>query len=335
MVRYVAVIVLLYGLTVSVRGQGVFVSRDSSWKRLSLRQKIGQTMMMLPDREQEMRLGGGSLKNFFSRYPVTGFFMGWRLWDGVKSENRLEHIRRRCAEYQEASGLPLVFQEDYESGIGIQGMTSFPNEMTLGAADDPQLSYDYGKSVALESRSVGVTWVLHPVADINLNPLNPVTNTRSIGDDPDNAIRLLSRQMRGLQDNGVAATIKHFPGDGVDSRDQHLLTSCNSLSFSSWKEKHGKVFQALIDSGVACIMPGHITLPSYQKEKIDGFFPPATLSKELLTDLLKGQMGFRGVVVSDAMVMGGFRGYFDSPLEGQVQSFLAGVDVLLWPSYAY
>src|SRR5450759_2381602 len=137
--------------------------------------------------------------------------------------------------------------------------------MALGAANSPELAFAYGKYVALESRSVGVDWVLNPVSDLNLNPFNPIINVRSISDDPDRAIRLLSQQIKGLQENGVAATIKHFPGDGVDFRDQHLLTSCNSLPIDVWKQKHGKVFKALIDSGVACIMPGHITLPAYQK----------------------------------------------------------------------
>jgi beta-N-acetylhexosaminidase len=312
-----------------------FVAHDTGWKRLSLRQKIGQTMLMLPDRDLELTLGDGSLRRYFKRYPVSGFFMGWKLWTGVKPGEKLAHIRLRCAEYQQNSELPLVFQEDYESGIDLPGMVSFPNEMTLGAAGSPALAYAYGAAVAKECESIGVRWVLHPVADLNVNPLNPIMNVRSIGDDADNAIRLLSQQIKGLQDNGVAATIKHFPGDGVDSRDQHLLTTSNSLPMAEWRQKHGKVFQALIDSGVACIMPGHITLPAWQHEKINGFYPPATLSKELLTDLLKGEMGFKGVIVSDAMTMGGFRGYYDDPLEGEVHSFMAGVDVLLWPSYRF
>ena len=199
----------------------------------------------------------------------------------------------------------------------------------------PELAYAYGKAIAQECRSVGVKWVLHPVADLNLNPFNPITNVRSISDDPEKAIKLLSQQIRGLQQNGVAATIKHFPGDGVDFRDQHFLTTCNSLSLPAWKENHGRVFKALIDSGVACIMPGHITLPSYQKEKTDGMYLPATLSKELLTGLLKGELGFKGVIVSDAMVMGGFRGWYENELEGEIHSFLAGVDVMLWPSYSF
>lgn len=308
---------------------------DTTWKSLSLREKIGQLMLMLPDRKKELQLGDGSLSGFFEKYPVTGFFMGWKLWDGVQRDQYLDHIRKTCAEYQQASKLPLIFQEDYESGVTLPGMTSFPNEMALGAANSPKLAYQYGKTVAQESRSVGVQWVLHPVADLNINPFNPVTNTRSISDDPDKAIRLLTQQIKGLQDNGVAATIKHFPGDGVDFRDQHLLTTCNFLPYDVWKRQHGKVFKALIDNGVKSIMPGHITLPGYQKEKKNGQYLPATLSKELLTNLLKGEMGFKGVVVSDAMVMGGFRGWYDNQLEGEIQSFLAGVDILLWPSYEF
>lgn len=305
------------------------------WKKLTLRQKIGQTMLMLPDRSLELKLGGGALGAFFERYPVTGFFMGWKLFDGVPETGKVSHIRAAVESYQQASALPLLFQEDYEYGVNLPGMTPLPMEMALGAAGDPDLAYAYGQSLAWEARSVGVRWVLHPVADLNVNPLNPITNVRSISDNPDLAIRLLARQIAGLQENGVAATIKHFPGDGVDSRDQHLTTTCNSLSMEQWRRRHGRVFLELIRAGAAAIMPGHITLPAYQKERLHGFPPPATLSKELLTGLLKGEMGFKGVIVSDAMTMGGFRGWYPDRMEGEIQSFLAGVDVLLWPSYDY
>lgn len=305
------------------------------WKKLSLREKIGQTMLMLPDRESELRLGNGSLEAFFKKYPVTGFFMGWKLFVNVPENQKVEHLKKSVVAYQASSKLPLLFQQDYENGISLPGMTSLPREMALGAANSPGLTYDYGMSLAKEAKSLGVKWVLHPVADLSINPLNPIVNTRAISDDPDKAIRLLSRQVKGLQDNGVAATIKHFPGDGMDSRDQHLTTTTNSLSMEQWRQYHGKVFQALIDSGVAAIMPGHITLPAYQKKKLNGFFPPATLSRELLTNLLKEEMNFKGVIVSDAMTMGGFRGWYPNQLEGEIQSFLAGVDVLLWPSYEF
>ena len=251
-------------------------ANDTTWESLTLREKIGQTMLMLPEQKKELAMGGGSLKVYFEKYPVGGYFMGWKLFDGVKKENFLNHIRTSCMNYQAASKLPLLFQQDYEGGVSLEGMTQFSNGMALGAADSPELAYAFGRSVAKQALSVGVKWVLSPVADLNMNPFNPITNVRSISDNPDKAIRILSQVIKGLQDNGVAATIKHFPGDGVDYRDQHLLTTCNSLPFDVWKQKHGKVFQTLIDDGVDCIMPGHITLPSYQKEKIDGIFPPAT-----------------------------------------------------------
>ena len=310
-------------------------SSTEGWRKLSLREKIGQTMIMLPDRELEMKLGNGSLEGLFKRYPVTGFFMGWKLFTGIANKDKVTHLRKSVMEYQKASAMPLIFQEDYEHGLIMEGMTSLPREMALGAANSPKLAYNYGKGLALEARSVGVQWVLHPMADLNINPLNPIVNNRGISDDPDKAIKLLNEQIKGLQDNGVAATIKHFPGDGVDFRDQHLTTTVNSLTMEEWRKYHGKVFQSLIDSGVAAIMPGHITLPAYQKEKLNGFFPPATLSSELLTNLLKKEMGFKGVIISDAMTMGGFRGWYPNQLEGELESFAAGVDVLLWPSYAF
>jgi beta-N-acetylhexosaminidase len=312
-----------------------FQPEDSGWMKLSLREKIGQIMLMLPDRQKELELGDGTLEGYFERYPVSGFFMGWKLFDDVKPEDKVDVQRLRTLEYSRASKYPLFFQEDYESGITLPGMTSFPNEMALGAANSEQLAYDYGKAVNLEARSLGINYVLHPIVDLNQNPFNPLINIRSISDDPSKAIRLLSQQIKGIQDLHVAATIKSFPGDGVDYRDQHLVTGVNPYSMKQWWQNHGKVFQALINMGVKSVMPVHITLPAYQKEKINGLFPPATLSKELLTGLLKNEMGFKGVLVSDAMVMAGFRDWYPNQLEGEIQSFLAGMDLMLWPSYQF
>ena len=216
---------------------------NTDWKTLTLRQKIGQTMIMLPNRKLELELGGDSLETYFERYPIV---------------------------------------------------------------------------------------------DLNLNPMDPLICTRAIAGDADRAVRLLTRQIIGIQENGGAATAKTFPGDGADHRDQHLCTTCNPLSMVDWWRTYGKVFQSAIDAGVMSIMPGHFTLPAYQKvknESIDGFHPPATLSKALQTDLLKREMGFKGVIVSDSMMMGGFRGYYPTQMEGEIQSFLAGTDAMLWPAY--
>jgi beta-N-acetylhexosaminidase len=303
--------------------------------QMTLREKIGQTMLMLPDKEKEMELGGGSLREFFRRYPVSGYFMDWMLFEGVAEADKMKVQLERIAEYKKNSGQPLIFQQDYESGVNLPGMTPFPNEMTLGAADSEEAAFAYGRAIALESRSAGISWVLHPVADLNLNRFNPITNIRSVSDDPERAARILRAQITGLQENGVAATIKHFPGDGVDFRDQHLLTTCNSLSMKDWEPSYGFVYRELIQCGTAAVMPGHITLPAYQKEKKHGLYLPATLSSELLTGLLKKELGFDGVIISDAMMMGGFRGWYPDRLEGEIQCFLAGADMLLWPSYAF
>jgi beta-N-acetylhexosaminidase len=125
----------------SIQGTGSNAMRhEDRWRALTLRQKIGQVMLMLPDRQIELELGNGSLEAFFERYPVSGFFMGWKLYDGVAYDARFDHIRRSVREYQAASRLPLVFQEDYESGIDIGGMTPFPGEMAVGAAASPELA---------------------------------------------------------------------------------------------------------------------------------------------------------------------------------------------------
>jgi beta-N-acetylhexosaminidase len=169
---------------------------------------------------------------------------------------------------------------------------------------------------------------------LNMSPLNSVVTSRSISDNPDLAIKLLTKQIEAMQQLGIAATIKHFPGDGVDYRDQHMITTENTLPMDKWWQLHGKVFKALIDAGASSVMLGHIRLTNFQKEKINGFTPPATLSKELI-DLLKVTMGFNGVVVSDALDMGGIQQYYPTRISTQVACFAAGCDVLLWPEEGY
>jgi beta-N-acetylhexosaminidase len=321
-----------------VKSQINWSPKDSSWKQLSLREKIGQTMLMKIDPLEEINIGKGSYKIFFEKYPVGGFFIHSTVVEQMaKPDSAASDIRNLVKKYNENSKIPLFIQEDYEDGVGgtVFGYTEMPNSMSLGAANDEKLAYDYGKSVALEARSLGMNWLLHPVADLNMNPLNSLVGTRSISDNPDLVIKLRIQQIKAMQEAGIASTIKHFPGDGVDYRDQHMITTENSLSMNDWWKNHGKVFQALINSGASSVMLGHIRLPAYQKERINGFLPPATLSKELIVDLLKGKMNFTGVVISDALEMGGFQQYYATRISSQLACFAAGCDVLLWPDLAY
>jgi beta-N-acetylhexosaminidase len=316
----------------------IWTPKDTSWKQLSVREKIGQTMLLRINPKEELTIGNGSYKSFFGLYPIGGFFIHSDVVNHMaKPDSAAAFIRRLVKAYAESSKTPLFIQEDYENGVGgtVKGYTEMPNPMAIGAANDTLLAWNLGKSVALEARSLGMNWLLHPVADLNMHPLNSLVGTRSISDNPDLAIKLLTRQIRAMQKYGVAATIKHFPGDGVDYRDQHMITTENSLSMDEWWKYHGRVFQELINAGASTIMLGHIRLPSFQKEKINGFLPPATLSKELIVDLLKGKMNFKGVVISDALEMGGFQQYYPTRISSQIACFAAGCDVLLWPDYAY
>ncbi len=306
------------------------IFEDNGWKILTLREKIGQTLIHMPNPEEEIKLHG-SLEKFMEINPVGGMFSLNR--DG---ENFTYKLLERYKKYLKASKIPLFHIDDMESGAGcnISDLTALPHVMTLGASDSEELAYNYGKATAIEARCAGVTWAFANVVDLPLNPLNPTTTHRAISDNPETVVRLMSQVVKGMQDHGLAATLKHFPGDGVDYRDQHLVTSCNSLTMEEWWKYSGRAFQGCIDAGVYAIMPGHISLPAYQKEKVDGLYPPATLSYGLLTRLLKGEMGFDGVIVSDALVMSGFKGYYPDE-QADIEAFKAGCDVMLWTTPNY
>ncbi|MBS3786192.1 MAG: hypothetical protein KGY57_05205 [Gammaproteobacteria bacterium] len=206
----------------------------------------------------------------------------------------------------------------------------FPTPMAMGAARDPRLIREMAISCARESRAIGINWTLAPVADINLNFLNCVTNTRSLGDQPGIHCDLLQPWIETLQANGLAATAKHFPGDGVDDRDQHLCTSVNSLPMSEWDATFGRVWKTVIDAGVMAIMPGHISLPAWQGYREDvAECLPATIDPRLLIDLLRERLGFQGVIISDAAVMVGLSSR--APEEERIIQFVeAGGDVYLF-----
>lgn len=305
----------------------------NSWKELTLREKIGQTVVILGDPEEEIRQHG-SLEAFLDKYPVGGVFVGGEI---IKDATEgYDNVRAATKAYRKASRTPMLFASDMENGCGsmVKGLTPFPYLMSLGAAGSEQLAYDYGKGTALESKFVGVNWTFSPVSDLNLNRLNPITNIRAVSDQADLTQRLLKQVVRGMQEHGLAAGAKHFPGDGVDYRDQHLITTMNSLSREEWLEQHGAVFKALIDDGLYSIMTGHICLPAFQTPTEDGRYLPSTLSYELTTELLKAQLGFKGVVVSDALIMGGYLGWYERT-QADIECLKAGTDMLLWPTMDY
>lgn len=292
---------------------------------LSLKEKILQTVVIKIDKDK-----------FVSEKVGAAFFFGEIITEA--DEMGINAARKTLEQYVENADIPILMTSDFENGCGsmLKGLTPLPYLMSLGATNSEKVAYDYGKATALEARSVGANWTFSPMCDLNINKRNPLVNVRGMTDDPELAIRLLNEVIRGMQENGLAACAKHFPGDGLDWRDQHIMTTNNTLSFEDWKKLSGKVFQSVIDNGVYSIMPGHITLPSYQKEHFpNGMKLPATLSYELISKLLKKEMGFTGVVVTDALDMGGFNGWYKNRDISQIESFKAGCDMMLWPTNNY
>jgi len=214
---------------------------------------------------------------------------------------------------QQSSKVPLFLAANVETGgngIATDG-TGYGEQMNVAAADDESCAYMLGKIAAIEGSAVGLNLAegsavglnlaFGPIVDIDMNYRNPITNVRTFGSNADKVMSMGINVHRGLKENGLASCAKHFPGDGVDDRDQHLLTSVNNLTQKDWDNSFGMVYKAMIDEGVLSIMAGHIMLPAYQKELL-----PATLSKELLQGLLRDKLGFNGMIITDATPMVGF-----------------------------
>lgn len=246
----------------------------------------------------------------------------------TKSAAAYQQILR---EVQSNAPIPLLVVANMEHGAAEwpDYGTDFPMFMAAGAADDQQLIAQLGQATAMEARQIGINWVLTPDIDLNYNFNNPVTNIRALGDKPDLVRRLSVALIQALQQHGVAATAKHFPGDGMDDRDQHLVTTINHLPFDQWLATYGQVWQRVIEAGVMTIMPGHISLPDYQGYRNNpDAAPPATLCDKLLIKLLRQELGYTGLIVSDSTSMVGLTSRA-APAERIVNSLAAGIDLYL------
>ena len=314
-----------------------FTPKDTTWKQLSIREKIGQTMIVRAFHKSQVE-EFGSIENMMKTYPIGALFVPW--WDFLYTPPRdqvLSTIKSAIADYENASKYPMIVTEDFERGVGsiYSEFTNMPSEMALGAANSTELAYKFGNAIAKESNALGINWLLHPLVDLNMNPLQDLVIERAISDDATRAYPLLKSQIEGMNAQGVVATIKHFPGDGATIKNQHLITSANNLSVPEWNATFGTLYQKMINNGAPCIMVGHIRFPAYQKEKRKGVLLPASLSEELMVGMLKKKMKFNGIIMSDALNMGGVAGYYDSEIETSLAAFKAGVDMVLWPTLRF
>ncbi|HEY7194562.1 MAG TPA: glycoside hydrolase family 3 N-terminal domain-containing protein [Gemmatimonadales bacterium] len=228
---------------------------------------------------------------------------------------------------QRRSKLPLLVSADLEWGAAMRvvGATAFPYIMAAGATDDERDAYTYGRIAALEGRAVGIHVNFAPDADVNNNPLNPIINTRSFGEDPHAVARLVRAYVRGLQDNGMLATLKHFPGHGDTDADSHLGLPTIRADYPRLDSVELVPFRAGIDAGASVVMSAHIAFPAFTGDT------PATLSPAMLTGVLRDSLKFKGLVVTDALQMGAIVAKYGAG-EAAVRAFEAGSDLLLMPA---
>ena len=232
---------------------------------------------------------------------------------------------------QRLAKTPLMVSGDFERGASmrVDGTTVFPHAMAFGATGDPAYSRYEGEVTAREARALGVQWIYYPVADVNNNPDNPIINIRSFGENPEAVAAQVKAFIEGAhadKKNYALTTVKHFPGHGDTAVDSHM----NMPTITADRDRLDRVelvpFQAAIDAGVDSVMTAHIAVPALSPPDI-----PSTLSPAILTDLLRKDLGFKGIVVTDALEMAGIVKSFSTG-DAAVRALEAGADVLLMPT---
>ncbi len=287
---------------------------------LSLRERIGQLLVVAAGSEfmnfDSERFN--EVRRSIERDEVGGFIVrGGSPNDVAATTNEMQRL----------SKVPLLIAADYERGLRMQmkNGTPFTTNMGVAAAGDPQAAYRQGRIIAEEMRAIGVNWLYAPVADINNNPDNPVINIRSFGESPKRVAEFVTALVHGVRDGGALATVKHFPGHGDTATDSHIGLATLAID----RERLDKVelvpFRAAIAAGVDAVMTAHVAVP-----KITGNNLPATLSPKITTGLLRGELGYKGIVTTDSLGMGAITKGFPGA-EAAAQAIKAGADVALLP----
>ncbi|MEI8095689.1 MAG: glycoside hydrolase family 3 N-terminal domain-containing protein [Spirochaetales bacterium] len=264
---------------------------NTTLAKMTMEEKIGQLFVNMGTSRDETYL-----RQAVAKYQFGGVRYNPASAADIHEQNRI---------LQDASRIPLLIAANTEAGGNgaCTDGTEVGLHVKIGATGDPRYAYELGRVSGVEAAAVGCNWSFAPIVDIHRNWRNPIVSSRCFSQDADVVLAMGREYMRGIGESGIACAMKHFPGDGVDERDQHLSTSVNSMTRQEWDESFGKVYSGLIDAGIPSVMVGHILLPAHSKELL-----PATLSHELVTGLLKTKLGFQGVVVTDASHMVGLTG---------------------------
>ena len=289
---------------------------------MTLREKILKTFVVTI---REINQHGGP-KEFFEKYPVGSLYYSEEdvLWDENGNEAGTATTYERLNECKKYSKNKLLVCAD---GAAVRGQkVRLEAQTSLGGSVNLEDTYNYGKVLGMQMNDKGIDWILGPSIDMCLDHLMYLT---AISDDPEVIGKVYRQVIRGIQDQGVCATAKHFPGLGTYFVNMHMAPGANILPFEEWMQTYGYTYKEMFKEDVLSVMTTHVSLKSYDNEFTDGFYPIATFSKKLTTDLLKGELGFQGAVVTDALIMGGMA--TGDLIAETVQAFKAGADLLLWP----
>lgn len=311
---------------------------DDTFRKMTLDDKVGQLVVSsvnstylandteayaaLVSKVKQLRLGG--IHVFGGAEPSPAVLLNNAagaviLGQPLEAASLLNRLQSEAA-------LPMLNTADFEAGVGfrISGATAFPRQMAVGAAGDERLAYEAARITAIEGRAIGIHVNFSPLADVNNNPGNPVINTRSFGEVPDQVGRLASAYVRGLQAGGMLATLKHFPGHGDTDVDSHLGLPIINQPRARLDEIELAPFRQGLAAGADAVMTGHIELPALDPAD----FSPATLSRPIVTGLLRGELKFQGLIYTDSMGMDAVSRRL-SPGEAAVRAMQAGNDIVL------
>ena len=288
---------------------------------MTLDEKVGQLFINLTNRRDPE-----TMNNLINKYHIGGV-----RWQG----GTLEEIYNQNTTFLRDSKVPTLIASNCEAGGNgaVREGTLVATGAACGASQTLETVRDMARVSAKEASAVGCNWTFAPICDIISNWRNTIVNTRAFGSDVDKVIACSKAYMEEMHKAGMVCAAKHFPGDGSEERDQHLVMGCNDLSTEEWDNTFGRVYKELIDAGLDSIMIGHICQPAYSRKLRPGIkdedIKPATLSPELLQDLLRGQLGFNGLIVTDASHMAGLT--VAAPRRKAVPGVIAaGCDMLLF-----
>ena len=305
---------------------------DKVLRKMSPEEKVGQLLVIFV-KAQFMNQADREwieLRDTVRKYHIGGVVLTVPASGPVLYKSQPNVAAELLNRLQKSSTLPLIVAADFERGAAMRlnGVTVFPHAMAFGAAGRLENAETLGRITAQEARAIGVQWNFFPDADVNSNPTNPIINTRAFGGDPEQVSDLVAAYIRGAHEGGMLTTAKHFPGHGDTSTDSHLGVAAVVGSRARLDQVELPPFKRAIEAGVEAVMVAHVTVPALDPEP----HHIATTSPAVVTGVLRKEMGFKGIVVTDALGMGGLTRLYSKGIgRASVDAFKAGSDMLIVP----